>query len=93
MEKNRNVDIRERLGVKETLMQKVHQIQHTWLDHVWRMNNERIAKFAREGKVKGKRRVGKPKISWLPTALRRRGLNLVEAAIETANNGSDWKGL
>ena len=49
------------------------------------MNSERIAKFAREGKVKGKRRVGKPKISWLPTALTRRGLNLVEVAIETAN--------
>ena len=91
-DKIRNVDIRERLGVKETLVQKVYQRQHTWLGHVWRMNNERIAKFALEGKVEGKRRVGKPKISWLPTALKRCGLNLGEA-IETANNRSDWKRL
>ena len=68
----RNVDIRERLvGVKETLVQKFYKRQHTWLGHVWRMNNERITKFALEGKVEGKRRVGKLKISWLPAALNR----------------------
>ena len=52
------------------------------------MNNERIAKFTLEGKVAGKRRVGKPKISWLLTALKDLG-----EAIETANNHSDWNRL
>ena len=65
-DKIRNVDIRERLvGIKENLVQKVCQRQHTWLGHIWRINNERIAKFALEGKVEGKPLVGKPKISWL----------------------------
>ena len=70
-DKIRNVDIRERLGVKETLVQKVYQKHHTWLGHALRMHNERITKFALEGKVDDKRRVGKHKTSWLPTALRR----------------------
>ena len=70
----------------------VYQRQHTWLGHVWQMNNERIVKFALECKVEGKRHVGKYKISWLPTALKRCGLNLRET-IETANNCSDWKKL
>ena len=56
------------------------------------MNNERLAKIALEGKVEGKQRVSKPNISWLPTALKRCGLNLGEA-IETSNNCSDWKSL
>ena len=50
----RNVDIRERLGVKETLLHKVYQRQHTWLGNVLQTNNERIAKSALEGKVEGK---------------------------------------
>ena len=49
------------------------------------MNNERIAKFALEGKVEGKQHVGRLKISWLPNALKRSGLNLREA-IETINH-------
>ena len=56
------------------------------------MSNERISKFALEGKVEGRRRVGKPKLSWLPTALKRYRFNLGEA-IEIANNRSDWKRL
>ena len=60
--------------------------------HVWRMNNARIAKFALEGKVEGKRRVRKPKLSWLKNALKRSGLNLGNA-IETAYNRLDWKRL
>ena len=68
----------------------VYQRQHTWLGHVWQMNNERIAKFALEGKEEGTRH-GKLKI-WLPTALKRCGLNLGEA-IETANAHLDWKRL
>ena len=51
------------------------------------MNNERIVKFAIEGKVEGERRVGKQKMSWLSTALKSCGLNHGEA-IETANNRS-----
>ena len=60
-DKIRDVEIRERLGVNETLVQRVYQRQHTWLDYVWRMNNERIVKFALDSKVESKRRVGKPK--------------------------------
>ena len=56
------------------------------------MNNERLVKFALVSKVEGKERIGNPKISRLPTALKRCGLNLREA-IETANNHSDWKRL
>ena len=48
-----NVDIQERLGIKETLVQMVYERQHTWLGHVWRMNNNRIAKLALEGEVEG----------------------------------------
>ena len=59
---------------------------------VTKMANERIAQFALEHKVEGKRCVGKPKISWLPTTLKRCALNLGEA-IETANNRSDWMRL
>ena len=69
----------------------MYQRQHTWLGHVWRMNNE-IAKLTLEGKVEGKTCVCKPNISWLLTALKRYGLNLREA-IETANNHPDWKWL
>jgi len=54
------------------------------------MNNKRIAKL--EGMKEDKIRVCKPKMSWLPTALKRCGLNLGEA-IETANDRSDWKRL
>ena len=60
-DKIRNFNIQERLGVKETLVQLDCQRQHSWLCHVWRMNNERIAKFALEGKVDEQRRVGKRK--------------------------------
>ena len=43
--KMRNVGIPERLGVKETLVQKVYQRQHTWLGNVRQMYNVRIVKF------------------------------------------------
>ena len=52
-----NVDIRERLGVKKSLLQNMYQRQHTWLGHARQMNNGGIAKSALEGKVEGKRRV------------------------------------
>ena len=46
------------------------------------MSNERIARFALEGKVEGKQHIGMPKILCLLSALKRCGLNLGEV-IET----------
>ena len=84
-DKIRNVDIRERLG--ETFVQKVYQRQHTWLGHVLRMSNENIAIFALEGKVEGKRRVGKAE-NIIAENTNICQLNLGEA-IETANYSLD----
>ena len=81
-DKTSTVDILKILRVKETVVQKVYQRRYTGLGHGWRINNERIVNFALEGKMEDKQRVGKPKISWLRTALKRSELNF-EEAIET----------
>lgn len=88
----RNVNIYARLGVTETLVQRVYKRQHTWLGHVLWMSNEGIVKVPLEGRVDGKRRVGNPKTTWLPTALERCGLRLGEA-IAIAQNRLDWRRL
>jgi len=79
-ERIRNEHIRERLGVRTNLVQIVHERQHKWLGHVLRMKNERIAKTVLEGRVDGIRPQGKPKNTWLDTALKRTDLT-----------GTDWK--
>jgi hypothetical protein len=52
--------VREKLGVQNIVLE-VKQYQREWLQHVDRMDTDRIAKEALKYRPKGKRSVGRPR--------------------------------
>lgn len=92
LDKIRNEEIRRRTGCNRTVVQVIYERQHRWLGHVLRMNDERIARTALHGKVDGKRRQGKPKLTWIKTIEERSKLSLHQAT-NVAQDRAKWREL
>jgi hypothetical protein len=63
LDKEKNQCIGEKLGV-ENIVKEIKQCQQKWLQHVQRMDTNRIPKQALQYRPKGQRNVGGPKKRW-----------------------------
>jgi hypothetical protein len=63
LDKVKNQTIREKLGVQNTV-KEIKQYQQKWLQHVQRMDTNRIPKQALQYTPKGRRNIGRPKKRW-----------------------------
>ena len=65
MEKKRTEDLLEMLGLKETVVQSAKVIEVRWYGHVLRRDDGHVLRIALEFEVKGKRKQGQPKKTWI----------------------------
>jgi hypothetical protein len=63
LDKERNQSVREKLGVQNIVLE-IKQYQREWLQHVGRMDTDRIPKQALKYRPKGKRSIGRPRKRW-----------------------------
>jgi hypothetical protein len=63
LDKEKNQTIRERLGV-QNIVKEIKQYQQKWLQHVQRMDTNRIPKQALQYTPKGRRNIGRPRQRW-----------------------------
>ena len=54
MDRMKNEEIRKALNQKETIVERIYKVQHQWLGHVLRMDNNRIANIALHGRIDGR---------------------------------------
>jgi len=59
----KNQSIREKTGA-ENIVKEIKQYQEKWLQHIQRMDTNRIPKQALQYKPKGRRHIGRPRKRW-----------------------------
>jgi len=62
-DKEKNQCIREKTGA-QNIVKEIKQYQKKWLQHVHRMDTNRIPKQAQQYRPKGRRNIGRPKKKW-----------------------------
>ena len=86
-----NHDIATRTSRKEEyIVNIVRRRQHTWLGHVLRMDGNRLPKMSLQAHAHGKRYRGRPRQSWIDTALEGSGLD-IKTAVHKAHNRDEWR--
>ena len=63
LDKEKNRCIREKMGV-QYIVKEIKQYQKKWLQHVQRMDTNRLPKRALQYKPKGRRNIGRPRKRW-----------------------------
>ena len=63
LDKEKNQCIRGKTGA-ENIVKEIKQHQENWLQHVQRMDTNRISKQALQYKPKGRRNIGRPRKRW-----------------------------
>jgi hypothetical protein len=63
LDRERNQYVREKLGVQNIVL-GIKQYQREWLQHVERMDTDRMPKQALQYRPKGKRSIGRPRKGW-----------------------------
>jgi hypothetical protein len=63
LDKEKNQTIGEKLGV-QNIVKEIKQYQQKWLQHVQRMDTNRIPKQSLQYKPKGRRNIGRPRKRW-----------------------------
>jgi hypothetical protein len=63
LDKEKNQCIREKFGV-QNIAKEIKLYQQTWLQHVQRMDTNRISKQALQCKPNGRRNIGRPRKRW-----------------------------
>jgi len=63
LDKVKNQSIREKTGA-QNMVKEIKQYQEKWLQHVQRMDTNRIPKQALQYKSKGRRYIGRPRKGW-----------------------------
>jgi len=61
--KEKNQCIREKTGA-QNIVKEIKQYQEKWLQHIQRMDTNRIPKQALQYKPKGRRNIGRPRKRW-----------------------------
>ena len=77
-----NVEIRRMCGKNVSVSQRMDQGVLRWFGHVERMGNERLVKRVYDSEVRGVRRWGRPRKSWMngvKETVERKGLNICNA--------------
>jgi len=60
LDKDKNQCIREKTGA-ENIVKEIKQYQEKWLQHIQRVDTNRIPKQALQYKTKGRRHIGRPR--------------------------------
>ena len=63
LDKEKNKCIREKTGA-QNIVKEIKQYQEKWLQHVQRMDTNRIPKQSLQCKPKGRRNIGRPRKRW-----------------------------
>ena len=63
LDKEKNQRIKQKTGA-QNIVKDIKQYQEKWLQHVQRMDTNRLPKQALQYKPKGRRHVGRPKKRW-----------------------------
>ena len=63
LDKEKNHCIRQKTGA-QNIVQEIKQYQENWLQHVQRMDTNRLPKQALRYKPNGRRNIGRPRKSW-----------------------------
>jgi hypothetical protein len=63
LDKENNKGIREKTGA-QNIVKEIKQYQKKWLQHVQRMDTNRIAKQALQYRPQGQRNIGRPRKRW-----------------------------
>ena len=63
LDKEKNQCIREKMGA-QNIVKEIKQYQEKWLQHVQRMDTNRLPKQAQKYKPKGRRNKGQPRKRW-----------------------------
>ena len=63
LDKEKNQCIREKMGA-QNIVKEIKQYQEKWLQHVQRMDTNRIPKQALQYQTKGRRNIGRPRKRW-----------------------------
>jgi len=63
LDKEKNQGIREKTGA-QNIVKEIKQYQEKWLQHVQRMDINRLPKQALQYKPKGRRNIGRPTKRW-----------------------------
>jgi hypothetical protein len=63
LDKGKNQRVSEKLGV-QNIVREIRQYQQKWLQHVQRMDTNRIPKQALQYRPKGRRNIGRPRKRW-----------------------------
>ena len=93
LQKIRNDDIRQALGVEKTLLDKVVQRRLRWFGHVERMAVDRIPHIALHARFEGKRNKGRPRQRWIDNItedITSCGLTL-KRAMDLTNDRGQWR--
>ena len=88
-----NAELRRRCGKKVSVGERMDQGVMRWFGHVERMGDDRLVKRVYDSEVRGVRRRGRPRKSWmdgLKETLERRGLNIHEAR-DCVQDRSEWR--
>ena len=96
LDKIRNTIIRDTLGLKHTVTDKITQKRLRFFGHVQRMGNDRYPKIVLEGNVHGKRPRGRPPKKWLDTVktdCTARNISSVTTAGRMAKDRVVWHGI
>jgi hypothetical protein len=83
-----SIEIRQQIGVEESIIKEIEQKQLTWYGHVQRMAEERLPRIALRWIPKQKRARGRPNKNWMAgirKAMNER--NLQEGQWEDRSNG------
>lgn len=90
-DRNRNQDIRNELGV-QSIFEFIDRRKLSWWGHMQRMGDTRTVKRVWQTKTDGKRRRGRPRLTWdgsVGKILADRGVSWNQAAV-MARNKKDW---
>ena len=63
LDKERNQCIRGKTGA-QNIVKEIKQYQEEWLQHVQRMDTNRLPKQALQYKTRGRRNIGRPRKRW-----------------------------
>ena len=64
LDKEKNQCIRQKKTGAQNLVKDIKQYQEKWLQHVQRMDTDRLTKQALQYKPKGRRNIGRPRKRW-----------------------------
>ena len=81
-------DVRRRVGIQETLSERMDRRVLSWYGHIERMDDDRLTKRIYKANARGR-----PKMAWMDgvkRAVEKKGVN-VDRAKELACDRSEWR--